>query len=57
MATHFVQIVDEPRQIVALKGWYTLLIVLLMKYVAELIMKSGRGPVKAVKLLQGREVG
>ena len=41
-ATHLVQMVSKPFQtIVILKVWHVLLILLPIKYVAELITKSG----------------
>ena len=50
-ATYFVQIVNEPYQILALKGWYALLILLAVKYVGELVVKGGRGSVGDIELL------
>jgi len=57
MVTYRVQIIDEPGQIVALKVWYTLLILLPIKHLAELDVELGRRPIEAVEFLQGRKVG
>ena len=51
LATHLVQILNKPHQIVALKVRDTFLILLLMKYAADLIVKPGRGPVEATESL------
>ena len=40
-ATHLVQIVNKPRQIVSLKFWHALVILLPIQHVAELIVKPG----------------
>jgi hypothetical protein len=57
MATYLVQIVNKPHQIIAFKARYTLLILLPIKYFAELIVKPGRRPVEAMELLQGQGTG
>ena len=41
MATYLVQIINEPHQILALKVRGALLILLPVKYVAELVVKLG----------------
>jgi hypothetical protein len=53
-ATHIVQIVNEPHQIVIVKVWHTLHILLPVKYVDKLVVKVGRRPVEAVEFLQHR---
>jgi hypothetical protein len=39
--TYLVQIINEPYQVVALKVCYPLLILLSVKYIAELVVKVG----------------
>lgn len=39
MVAYLVQILDKPRRIIALKVWHTVLIVFLIKHVADLIVK------------------
>jgi len=41
VATYLVQIVDKPHRIIALKALYTSMILLPIKYAAELIVKPG----------------
>ena len=51
-ATHLVQTVSKPFQtITILKVWHALLILLPIKYVVELVVKSGYGLVEAMELL------
>jgi len=52
MAAHLVQIVDNCHQIIALDAWHPLVILLSLKYVADLIVKVGGRPVKVEELLQ-----
>jgi len=57
MATYRIQIADEPSRIITLKIRQTLLILLPVKYAAELIVEFRRGPVEAMELLQGWVTG
>jgi len=41
VATHLVQTLNEPHQIIALKVRHAFLVLLLVKYVADLIVKPG----------------
>ena len=41
MATYFIQVVDNPHQILALKVWRALDIFFPIKYIAELVVKVG----------------
>lgn len=41
VATYLVQIVNKPHQIVSLKVWHALVILLPIQHVAELIVKPG----------------
>jgi len=50
-ATHLVQIVDEPHQIISSKLLHALLVLLPIKYVAELIVEAGCGPVEMMESL------
>jgi len=54
---YLVQILNKPRRITALKVRHTFLILLLIKYVADLIVKPGRGTVETMESLQGRGTG
>jgi len=40
-ARYLVQVINEPHQIIALKVWHTLLILLPIKYSGEFIAKRG----------------
>ena len=51
MMTNIVQIVNEPHQIIALKVWHALLVLLPIECVADLIVKIGRKPVEVMELL------
>ena len=51
MMTNLVQIVNEPYQIIALKVWHASLVLLPIKYVADLIGKLGRKPIEATETL------
>ena len=41
VAAYLVQIINKPRQIIALKIWHTLCVLLPVKYIAELIVEPG----------------
>ena len=57
MAMYFVQIVNQPHQILVLKALHTQLVLPPIKHVAELIVELGRGSVEAIELLQDRRIG
>jgi len=51
--TYLVQMINESHQIVASVVSHPLLILLPTKYVADLIVKRGRGLVETTELIQG----
>jgi hypothetical protein len=51
VVTYFVQIIDQPYHIVALKVLHTLDVLPPIKYVTELIVEFGCGSVEAIELL------
>jgi len=51
---YLVQILNKPRRIIALEVRHAFLILLFVKYVADLIVKPGRGLVEEAESLQGR---
>ena len=57
MGMYLVQIPNKPRRIIALKGRHAILILFFIKYVADLIVKPGRGPVEATESSQGWGTG
>ena len=54
--TDLIQIINKPDQIVALKGWYTLLKLLPIQYVAELTVELAARSVEVMEFLQGGKV-
>jgi len=52
MTTNLVQIVDNSYQIIALDVWHPLVILLPLKYVADLIVEVGGRPVEVAELFQ-----
>lgn len=54
---YLVQIVDKPDQIIVSEASFTLDVLVSVKYIGELNLKVGSGPVEAMKLLQDRGIG
>lgn len=57
MAIYLVQILNQPRQVIALEVRRAFPVLLPVKYVADLVVKFGRRFVEVTELLQGRETG
>ena len=51
LKTHFIQVINEPGQILALQAWKNVLILVSVEEVCELLVKPGRSSVEVAELL------